>query len=1687
MPQSLTTTSPEATGGPGVAFEFQVDAAYLAFLLVGGTPPLLRGCRLESVHLQSRHLDWRTDDLLLVGKDRSGSVHKAALQAKRQFHFRKSDEESVAALASAWADFSDAQRFEPERDTLGFVLQRGSSDFFHGFRALLDCARASTDETDLERRLKIEGYLPKRALQYRDACREMLEEATKGPIPDDRLFRFLRVLDFVYLDFGSSAGAAEAAIRTIVQVAADATAGTPQTDAWAEIVTVAQSWDGRAQSVTATEVAKELGWPTLPRSAPFQKELESLRSTTDVVLRRVTSSIQGVEVRRAEAEAALLAAVNSGGFVIVSGEPGVGKSALAGRVFESFRQDGITLAFRPGMLAAGGHINQVLLPHGQTAARLLSTGALYARNVVLIESAERFLETADTERDAFRDLLATLGEGPNWAVVITCRSFAVETFRSAFLGDTARAVSVLHVPEFTDRDLAVVSSAIPALSVPLGVPRLRGLLRNPFFLGMAARMTWTAPFPTDARGFRQRVWSQVVRRDEYQENGMPTHRANAFLEVVRRRAQSLEAYVPCDDLNPSVIQELRRDMLVAASPENPDALAPADDVLEDWALQRWIENEFTLAARNPTAFFGSIGTHPAIRRAFRVWLSEWLDVSFDEATDWALGVIRGSGYPKHWVDDTITASLLSHAGGQFVQRIAGEEEFRPNDLLHQLLHLTRVACRRLPSAAHEPHYVGTRVLLPEGAAWEALLEWLDRIPAPELPAPALPLYLNFLEDWCLRVTHESQYPTGSDAAGRTAMRLAERAVTLGYTERKDAERRALQLALRVPNVVAADLQRMVAAAVTPGARRRESAVIELVLGVISGAAAARDLPHLAVTCIEHVFGITPAAPEENEARDRYDDGMHAVDVAFGIPPHGRDLGFPASGLHGPFFHLFAHHPVLALDLIVRITNHACGAYGTTGSRRLERPVRIAIEMPNGSVSEQWINGRLWGLYRGTSVGPYLLQSALMALENWLLIRAEAKDPDLEATLLSLLEHANNGALTAVVLSVAQAWPEGTSSVILSLLAHREILDLDRGRLVSDQSGTARMLEGLGLRTKAEGDLYASERKRANGREHRTQSLETTAIRLQLTGAHEQVWKLLDRLRAALPPVSERTDGDRWWEFALHKMDVRTFIVAGPAEEGRVMIQPGPPAPDVERMLDECRPPLELQTQRLDLFMWATTVFEGRTSTGHDPHAWREKLAGAVRFLTEQGAGSGESFDLSASAPAFVAAVCLRDHWEELSESERTWCVDVVCQAVEAQADDEFSIGGESELVHDGAMAAAAVLPGLLPKARGSSAEPTLLRALACGVLHAKQGFVQTTMAGVGRDLLCVDRDLALTCLKAAVAYTRTLEMKGREWAWHDDAGKSQARGELRGIIERREPWQDPETLSELDYTEWPWWGLVKPLLAVLRQEPASPLSLRFFRRLADLLASSWAAERRASRLQRTDDDARKVGAFEVGVRFEVSQALAAIALDLPPDAALTLTEPIRSAMVLDGREAAVFIEHLVTGQDGRGASATFTALWNAFAEAYALAEDRLEYAREELLRYLFLNVSWKPGVREWEPLKGHEGDVGALFKRLTASAALVEAFAGFLRSIGSALVPAALADVAEKLASVNAEAPLTDRAILRLEPILSRLIYGGSIPIRRDGRLRTGTLAILDRMIDGGSSSGYRMRDDFLTPLAPKG
>ena len=64
----------------------------------------------------------------------------------------------------------------------------------------------------------------------------------------------------------------------------------------------------------------------------------------------------------------------------------------------------------------------------------MTLGAIMAgqgRKVMLVESIERLLEKST--RDAFTDLLTLMAKDKSWQLLLTCRDYAVDLVRTAFL------------------------------------------------------------------------------------------------------------------------------------------------------------------------------------------------------------------------------------------------------------------------------------------------------------------------------------------------------------------------------------------------------------------------------------------------------------------------------------------------------------------------------------------------------------------------------------------------------------------------------------------------------------------------------------------------------------------------------------------------------------------------------------------------------------------------------------------------------------------------------------------------------------------------------------------------------------------------------------------------------------------------------------------------------------------------------------------------------------------------------------------------------------------------------------------------------------------------------------------------------------------------------------------------------
>ena len=225
-------------------------------------------------------------------------------------------------------------------------------------------------------------------------------------------------------------------------------------------------------------------------------------------------------------------------------------------------------------------------------------------------------------------------------------------------------------------------------------------------------------------------------------------------------------------------------------------------------------------------------------------------------------------------------------------------------------------------------------------------------------------------------------------------------------------------------------------------------------------------------------------------------------------------------------------------------NHSADWYAhpRVREKHVEPPFEMALTFADGTSRTQWCNGRLWNLYRGTSVGPYVLQSLLMALERWLLEFAEAHPRELDAVLLHILKQSDSAALTAVVASVATAFPHASGETLLVLLRSPLCILLDRQRLVNESQAPS-MLSGLMPQLDARNKVYDEERKEADAYPHRHHDLETAIANLQLGPFAARVHEILDRYRAEMPPVEEQDEDDRIWRLAVHRMDLRQYTVA----------------------------------------------------------------------------------------------------------------------------------------------------------------------------------------------------------------------------------------------------------------------------------------------------------------------------------------------------------------------------------------------------------------------------------------------------------------------------------------------------------------------------------------------------------------
>lgn len=1642
----------------------------MALLLTRGIPVVFRDCQVEEVSFQTRQRGWETDDLLVTCSSRDGG-HRLAMQIRLNFTIGKSDE-CRETIQRFWNDFSAQDRFDPDRDVLVLATSHRTRNL-GGLASLLRCARSSPSPDDFKDRLETSGFVSDAARRCYKEIHAIVDNADpSGSASGETLWRFLKTIYVQFLDFTTDTAQQESTvIQWLALSSGDLDAVDAARDTWLELVALAADAASRARTFRYHSLPGGMRkqYDTIP--VPV---LQALTDHSATILKSIRSTIgEATTLPRTEVATEADMALEEKA-VALTGPPGSGKSALAKSIIERHLGNHLCLSFRATEFAKS-HIDDVLL--GVTSGEQFGFFVGAQEKVLIhVDGLEHLLECS--VRNAFDDLVTLVESCPNVSLMLTCRDSEIENAVTAFFGRSSLTCRRVMVPPLSAEEVGRVCRDIPSLEAPLSRPELAQIMGTPYVLNMAARMDWSErqDIPADIMAFRKKWWSEVVRNDGETADGLPDRREQALVKLAVHRARELRPLVPTDGMDRVALDRLRRDGIVVMGDGGLAALA--HDVIEDWAVIRWIESRALKHEWSAPLMAVDVGAHPAICRGFREWLKEGLDANAERVDRFVFSAYDDDSLPMSFRDDVLVSILMSNSARKFIARQKDRILADGARLLVSLIRLTRMACTRAPEPDDGSAVPKSSLMEPDGEAWPALLEVIADNLEILLPAHTEPI-LGLLKDWSLGVMRSPE-PTGVNPAGRIAYRLLEQQ---DYEYEHDLRKQVLEIIAQMPGADEDRFLDLVERA-SPDSNRHDALSDKfgrLLITGVDGFPACMKFPEKIAQltrslCLISEENLGSASVFYSPPRDEYEFGLRAsISSDF----------FPNSAFHGPFWALLRRSPGTGIDLILDMINHAGEWYGARrgngylpGSRTGPVP-SITISVPDSGNVAQWADDALWQAYRGVSYVPHVIKCALMALEYWLLEVCENQG-SVEPLLLRILRGSKNVMTTAVVASVCCAYPTLGGSATLALLRSLECIRLDRSRMAKEHQATCTEISGSDPLDRR----YADERRESNALPHRQQNLRTLAVELQLGGKKKQVREVIDGHLADIRDTG-RTDEDRARLLMLHEMDIRRMrrIDAPPSpdgdnsegESGRAVL-----APDTDKMDADLRRFYNVgaeESQRysaaLSLLNWGLRQWR-QISEGEGAESWRQALASARD--DRQYDATRDFGHMLSRGQSVTAAVCVRDHWDEMDDGDRQWCTDALVSEIERYSDGHH-LAAHVLADPTGAGHAAFVLPSILMR---DPEDKRILKAVARAVTHVSAEVSVSAAEGVAKYLGPQHRNLALRCAGAAAMLPNRLAQYEQQHARVDRHAESNERYGVQNLLECvRGAVVDGSVdaggeLAKLDIGPQRGRNAARCILTILGRAPDLPLAKAFFARVGQAVVDAWAAER---------ED--RGGYADIQLWDAVTERLAEALLALPPDDIPFCCGPFLDVVDEHPEKLAWFIVTLVRLGISAPAESSFWDIWRAFAGRIADAPWSDIHVHNtpsvNLVYRMLFNIGWRDNPVRLPLLIGHEDDVNRFVTRLPAAPPVLTIFVRYLYSVGESALPEALTVVADRLQAGSA---LDRSAVSHLEPILQRHVYGQPESLKADPVLREATLAILDRLVDAGSPAAYKMRDDFTTPNA---
>jgi hypothetical protein len=1022
----------------------------LLALLTGGEPRGLPGMVIDRIELQRASEGRPLDDVIVHAHDGSGTTAVLEIQVKREIAFSPSDEvfRDVVQQIAAAARRPD---FWTSRYELAVATAKTSQRISGPYQDVLTWARQLGSATTFIERINRAGSANDNMRTFVRTFRTRLQEAGASH-DDETVWGLLRRFQILVYDFTAPGSADESRARDRAALALHPDDATHAATLWTELVELAVRVAAAGGDRTRAALLEDFrGRPY--RLAGERRHTSARRRLAEAAgnaLADIDDTVGGAVLLRHERLAEIRAGLDTGRYVEIRGNSGVGKSGLLKHLARQASAESRLIVLSPVRTTPRGwdHMRAALEFDG-TAPELLADLAGSGGAILFIDNLNRF---AEDERLTVIDLVRAASTVPGVSVMATARAgFGVDeaSWLPADALDRLVRAAPITIGELSAAEIDELRHAAPQLAPLLadGHPA-QHVTRNLFRLArLAAR--GAADSPRTEIDMARQWWDTA----DGPENGR-RERARV-LRAVADAALTREGTANVDNLPPTAV-----DALVGSESLRDfgnDRVAFRHDVLAEWAVSCLLSDPGVfdrLPLQTPAPAILARGVELAARLA--------IERSAD-STSWQRVIDRVSREGAHgsWRRAALLALVRSEVAADALTRASEPLLANHARLLRELIRTVKAvevlpAEKLFAALGVDPAAVPPHLNTPHGPAWFRLIMWLLAL-GDGLPAAAISDVASLYFDWSLsiwgrdpltplllpRVYH---WLTAIEDARETESALAYRAPFTGDLD--GANLSDLEDSLRTSFVAFCDRTPALAASYLEAVMRRSrnERAVEAILKFRGRLAEAAPAQLAALTAAAL---IPPVEEQDGRGRRR---GRRRDNEPF----TWTDSQFiPASPAQGPFLELLTHAPQHGLALIRQLVDHAIAFYSDGQPHGSNA---FIVEFPDGPRTFPWVQSYNWS--REGGVRSFAVRSALMALEAWAHKRIEAGEA-FETVIAEVLgsDDAPAAYLLVAVDLVLSHWPASRNAAV-PFLGCPELLAIDRQRWSHDVTPVPDIL-GLG--------------------------------------------------------------------------------------------------------------------------------------------------------------------------------------------------------------------------------------------------------------------------------------------------------------------------------------------------------------------------------------------------------------------------------------------------------------------------------------------------------------------------------------------------------------------------------------------------------------------------------------------------